>query len=64
MYVERSEIVWADPEPYMESVYGSVGSFADKTYKMYVVQVDPYASAAEIEATVEQARANAPLVGA
>lgn len=64
MYVERSEIVWGDPEPYTESVYGSTGSFADNTYKMYVVQVDPYASADEIEATVEQARADAKIVSA
>lgn len=64
MYVERAEIVWSTPEPYTESVYGSVGSFSDNTHKMYVVQVDPYASAAEIEATVEQARANAEIVSA
>ena len=64
LYVEHAEIVWADPEPYTESVYGSTGSFADNSYKMYVVQVDPYASASEIEATVEQARADAKIVSA
>lgn len=62
LHVMYGRMVWGDPEPYLETVYGSTGSYTDHTYKSYVVLVDPYASTSEIELAVEQARTDATPV--